>query len=88
MIRPHPESELSLNLLVLGSDIIKLLKPHKESYVIIENILRLFLEQDARRSPDHFMDALTMLYVIGLLEYQDYRIRLRKGYGYTQLNLL
>lgn len=75
MIIPQPESDLELNILVLGANIIALL--NKKEYVLVEKIMELFLDQDIKRTPDLFLDSLVFLYSCDVLETKDYRIRLK-----------
>ncbi len=86
MIIPQSENDLSLNILVLGSQIIKILKSSK-SLMIIEDVMRRFLEFDTRRTPNQFLDALTLLFVTDIIEIQGYRIRLKSKNDYTQVPL-
>lgn len=88
MIKPYPDNDLSLNILVLGSEIIHSLKSPNRSYVVVEEVLSDFLKKDSKRTPKHFMDAITFLYATGLLEYRGYKVRLRRSDDYTQLHLL
>jgi len=85
MLLPHPESNLTLNIMVLGSAIIDLLRDKKE-FVLAETVLIDFLKTEEVRSPDHFFDALVFLYTIGLIDYKGYKIRL-KQYDHTQPTL-
>ena len=75
---PHPEKDLRLNLMVLGSDIIAILnqKHFRDSYVLIENVLGDFLKKDSRRTPDLFIYSLVFLYSVGLIEKKEYKIKL------------
>lgn len=86
MIRPQPESNLSLNLLVLGSEVIRILKT-KRSFVIIEDVMGEFLKGEPQRTPDLFMSTLTYLFAVGLVEYQGYKLKLKGKDDYTQLHL-
>ena len=86
MIRPQPESNLSLNLLVLGSEVIRILKT-KRSFVIIEDVMSEFLKDEPQRTPDLFMSTLTYLFAVGLVEYQGYKLKLKGKDDYTQLHL-
>ena len=74
MILPHPESDLNLNLMVLGAEIIKML--HKKDYVLIDDLMQSFLSISAKRTPEHFMNALTFLYSINLIERKQYKVKL------------
>lgn len=78
MIIPHPESEMKLNVMVLGSELIKILtkRGKGDRYVLIENILTDFLKEDGRRTPDLFMYSLLFLYSVGLIDHRGYKIKL------------
>jgi len=76
MILPHPESNLKINIMVLGVDIIEELK--RKGFVLGEDILENFLKKDPRRTPDMFFNSLTFLYSFGLIERKGYKIRLVK----------
>ena len=86
MIRPQPESNLSLNFLVLGSEVIRILKT-KRSFVIIEDVMSEFLKGEPQRTPDLFMSTLTYLFAVGLVEYQGYKLKLKGKDDYTQPHL-
>jgi hypothetical protein len=75
MIFPQPEADLSLNTLIVGSDIIKLLK-HCKDYLIIEDILKKFMFLDKKRSHALFFDTVTFLYALGIIKEENYKIRL------------
>ncbi len=78
MIIPHPESDMRLNVMVLGSEIIKSLKSKskEEKYFLVETVLSDFLEKDNRRTPDLFIYSLLFLYMIGLIDHKGYKIKL------------
>jgi Fe2+ or Zn2+ uptake regulation protein len=84
MITPQPESDLSLNIMVVGADVIKVLKQNKD-YMIVENLMKKFISRDSRRSPNLFFDTLTFLYTLGLIGEDNYKVRLK--YGFTQKTL-
>jgi hypothetical protein len=86
MIFPHPESDLSLSLMVLGSELIEILSK-KKGYVFIEDLLIKFLRKDERRTPDLFFDSLTFLYAIDAIHYEAYKIRKVEKNDYTQRSL-
>lgn len=83
MIRPQPESDLSMNILVLGSEVAQILKD-KRSFVVIEELLEKFLIKDKRRTPDLFMDTLTYLYSLNMIEYEGYKVKIN---DFTQMHL-
>lgn len=74
MILPHPESDLSVNILVLGTDIIRLLKG--KDFVLVEDVLSAFIKSGSKRTPDMFLNTLTFLYSCGLIEKRGYKIKL------------
>jgi hypothetical protein len=77
MIIPHPESNLKLNLMVLGADIISILKnKYKGNFIIAENALDDFLKKDEKRTPDLFMYSIIFLYSLGVIEQRGYKIKL------------
>ena len=75
MILPHPETDFSINILVVASDIIKELQKHKTS-VLLEKVMVSFLKKDIKRTPDLFIKSLTFLYSFGLIEYSNYKVKL------------
>lgn len=74
MILPHPESDLKLNIMVLGADIIEQLKG--QHFVLVESLLEKFLKNETKRTPDMFFNSLTFLFSCGVLERKDYKVRL------------
>ena len=74
MILPHPESDLRLYIMVLGADLIELLKG--QDFVLVESLLEKFLKKGVKRTPDMFFNSLTFLYSCGMIERKDYKIRL------------
>lgn len=75
MILPHPETDFSLNILVVAADIIKELKRHRKT-VLLEKIMQSFLNKDLKRTPDLFIKSLVFLYSFGLIEYDNYKVKL------------
>lgn len=86
MILPHPESDLSLSIMVLGSELIEFLNK-KKGYIFVEDVLTQFLKKDERRSPDLFLDTLTFLYAIGIIEYNAYKIKKVENHAFTHRTL-
>lgn len=74
MILPHPESDLSVNIMVLGIDIVRLLKGR--DYVLVEDIITGFVKSENKRTPDMFLNTLAFLYSCGLIEKKGYKIKL------------
>lgn len=75
MLNIHPENDMTLNVIVLGTDILSLLKKKKQ-YVFIDTCIKEFLSADERRTPEHFMDSLTLLYSAGLISRVGHKIKL------------
>jgi hypothetical protein len=86
MLVPQPESDLSLGLIVVGADIIKILKETHGQPMVIDDVLRKFIKFDSRRNFNLFLDALTFLYTIGAIKEENYKVSLKYG-GYTQKTL-
>ncbi len=70
-----PDSRLDLSAAVLGAEIIRLLGRRSDS-VLVEGVLTDFLKGDVRRTHAMFFDALTVLYCLGFVRLDDYRIGL------------
>ncbi len=75
MILPHPESDLSLNIIVMAADVICLLKK-KRAFVLVESLMNDFLKKDKRRTPEMFINSVTFLFTFGYIEQSGYRLRL------------
>ena len=86
MILPHPETDFSTNILVVATDIIKELKQHKKT-VLLEKVMQSFLNKDVKRTPDLFIKSLVFLYSFGLIEYDNYKVRLTPRTIKQQMNL-
>ena len=76
MIKPHPESDLTLNIMILGAEILTALK--KEKSIFTEKLLLQFLKEDDRRTPEMFLNAVLFLYSVGMLDQEAYRLRLQE----------
>jgi hypothetical protein len=83
MIIPHPESDMSLNLMVVASDILSIL--HENEYVLIDNAFKEFISRDARRTPAMFFNAVTYLFSLGIIKEQNYKMRIVNGDTQTTL---
>lgn len=75
MILPHPETDFSINILVVATDIIMELKQNKKT-VLLEKVMQSFLNKDIKRTPDLFIKSLVFLYSFGLIEYDNYKVKL------------
>ncbi|MCY4267923.1 MAG: hypothetical protein OXC67_08570 [Flavobacteriaceae bacterium] len=89
MILPHPESNLKLNILVLGAEIIKIMnkRKFKGKYNLVDDVMSEFLNEDKDRSPDLFLYAVTLLHIIGSIKKNGYKIRLLKDGKHSIPNL-
>ncbi|HTK19980.1 MAG TPA: hypothetical protein VL442_10720 [Mucilaginibacter sp.] len=78
MLLAHPDSDLRKNLMVVSVDIVKILttKQHNDSFVLVENVMEDFLKISDLRTPDMFLNSLSFLFALGLIEKKDYRIKL------------
>lgn len=86
MILPHPETDFSTNILVVATDIIKELK-HQKKTVLLEKVMQSFLSKDVKRTPDLFIKSLVFLYSFGLIEYDNYKVKLTPRTRKQQMNL-
>lgn len=86
MILPHPETDFSTNILVVATDIIKELKHHKKT-VLLEKVMQSFLNKDIKRTPDLFIKSLVFLYSFGLIEYDNYKVKLTPRTRKQQMSL-
>lgn len=77
MIHPHPESDLNLNIMVLGAEIIQILRL-KKGYVLVERVMEDFLQADHKRTPDMFMHSLVFLFIFDLIDEKDFRIKIKQ----------
>ena len=78
MIIPQPESDLSITPLVVGADVIKILKRSKD-YLIVEDLMKEFMGADKKRYHELFFDTLTFLFALGLINENKYKIKLENG---------
>jgi hypothetical protein len=80
MILAHPDSDLRKNLMVVGADIVKILnaRSRKDSFVLVEDVMEEFLKENDQRTPDMFLNSLSFLYAVGIIERNEYRIKLLK----------
>lgn len=76
MIMPQPESDLSITPLVVGADVIKILKKSKD-YLIVEDLMGEFLGFDKKRYPELLFDTLTFLFALDLIEENKYKIKIK-----------
>lgn len=80
MILPHPESNLKLNLLVLGAEVILIMKnSFRNKPVFVDNVMNEFLKKDKNRTVDLFFDSITFLYTVGCIEKSGHKIKLTRN---------
>lgn len=77
MIIPPPEADLGQSPLVMGADILEHVKG--SDGIVVEDVMLRFLEQNDAATPDDFIDALCCLYALGLIEYESFKLRERRG---------
>ena len=87
MILAHPDSDLRKNLMVVGADIVSILdaKNHKDKFILVEDVMEEFLKADNQRTPDMFLNSLSFLFAMGIIERTDYRVKLLKLNKQTKL---
>ena len=76
----HPESDLSMSVIVMGASVLEILsrEKQKETGIIIDDLLAGFLKRDKRRTLVNFYAVLEFLYTIGVVEHENYHIRIVK----------
>ena len=82
MILPHPETDFKQNVLVVGADIIKILKTESKQskYVLVDKVIDKFLKLDNKHTIELFFDSLTFLYALGFITHNGYKIKLVKNH--------
>lgn len=75
----HPDMDLRESIFFLGSVLLKELMSYRRQGVTIDTLLRKFLESSPRRTQKQFLDTITFLYAVGLVELNGYRIRVKDG---------
>jgi hypothetical protein len=78
MLTPPPETDLNDNPLVRGADILAFLKKHGDE-IVVEEIMMDFLKQHPKTTADDFMDSISVLFTLGLIDYQHFRIRRKQS---------
>jgi len=72
--------------LVVATDIIEELKKQKRK-VLLEKVMQSFLSKDIKRTHDLFIKSLVFLYSFGVIEYDNYKVRLTPRTIEKQLDL-
>lgn len=78
MLIPPPEADLNESPLVRGADILAFLKKHGDE-IVVEEIMMDFLKQHPKTTADDFMDCISVLFALGLIDYQHFRIRRKQS---------
>ena len=88
MIIPEPETDLSLNLMVVSVDVIEIIRKilNKKEYTILDELIDKFIEKDSRRSIDLLLDSLTFLCFIDVIYFKDYKIIMKGKKRPTQID--
>lgn len=73
MLIPPPEADLNESSLVRGADILDFLKK-REGKVVVEEIMLHFLKQHPKSNAENFMDTISLLFALDLIEYESFRI--------------
>lgn len=76
MLIPPPEADLSESLLVCGADILEFLQNDDE--FVVEKVMLNFMKRHPKSGPSDFMDSLSLLYVLGLVDYANFRVKRRQ----------
>ncbi len=78
MLTPPPETDLNDSPLVHGADILAFLKKHGDQ-IVVEEIMMDFLKHHPKTTADDFMDSMSVLFALGLIDYQHFRIRRKQS---------
>ena len=78
MIKPYPEQDLNKNLMVIGAKILELLHQKKRKNLLVEDILKEFLNKFQEYTPLDFFYTISYLYTLDILEENHYKITLKK----------
>jgi len=76
MLIPLPEGDLEDALLVRGADLLGFLG-RQSSPVVVEEAMLDFLKRHPKSQAEDFIDCLTVLFALGLIEYSHFRIAKR-----------
>lgn len=73
--------------MVVGADIVSILdaKNHRDKFILVEDVMEEFLKADNQRTPDMFLNSLSFLFAMGIIERTDYRVKLLKLNKQTKL---
>lgn len=71
----HPESDLSLSLLAQGASVLRQLHAAGRP-LVVDDMLTQHLRADRRRTAENFFSTLDVLFALGAIEREGYRIKL------------
>lgn len=71
----HPESDLTLSLVAQGAGILQQLGAQSRP-VSIDHLLEMHLKQDGRRTVSNFFAAIDLLYAVGAIDREGYKLKL------------
>ena len=77
MLIPPPEADLKESPLVRGADILEFLKKQGDE-IVVEEVMMEFLKRHPKATADDFMDCISLIFALGLIDYQHFRIRRRQ----------
>jgi len=75
MINAHVEMDLNEHITVIAAKVLELILV-SDGDMVFETLLKQFLKKYERYTPDQFMEASVLLYAIGSLEVQNYKVKL------------
>ncbi|KEI71415.1 hypothetical protein [Endozoicomonas elysicola] len=73
MINAHIEMNLNDHMVVIATYILEILKS-KQGESVTETLMREFLSKNDSYTPDQFFDSLTLLYSLGFIDMQEYKV--------------
>jgi len=77
LITPHPETDLNQNTMVLGAEVLEILKKAKGELLVDELLVR-FMKKNSKFTPDQFMETLIFLYSLGAIEKNQFKVKVVK----------
>lgn len=75
MLKVHLEMDLNEHVTVVASHVLEMIKKSGGA-MVYELLLRGFLKEHEYYTPDQLMDATTLLYALGYVNVDGYRISL------------
>ena len=75
----HPDMDLRESQVYLGSLLLREFHRSGTKAILIEDLLQNFLRSHPQRTQKKFLDAITFLYAVGLVDIEGFRVRLKDG---------